>query len=98
MRLFLYLSLILVTGIAHAVSIDAIYFGQTHVLKPDNPYFGTVGERDVFIKVHVTDPAAVASPSVFATLSLNGDFLTMTLTLHLITCLQCVSVWACPPR
>lgn len=80
MRLFLYLSLILVTGIAHAVSIDAIYFGQTHVLKPDNPYFGTVGERDVFIKVHVTDPAAVASPSVFATLSLNGDFLTVTLT------------------
>ena len=65
---------------AHAVSIDAIYFAQTHVQKATDPYFGTVGGRDVFIKVHVTDPATPASPSVFATLSLAGQFLTVQLT------------------
>lgn len=65
---------------ARAVSIDAIYFAQTHVQKATDPYFGTVGGRDVFIKVHVTDPAAIASPSVFATLNLSGQFLTVQLT------------------
>ena len=78
--LFGLLTLALATLAAQAVSIDAVYFGQTHLHKPDNPYFGTVGGRDVFIKAHVTDPATPASPSVFATLSLNGEFLTIPLT------------------
>ena len=47
---------------AQAVTINTVYFGQTHVLKADNPYFGLVGEREALIKVHVTDPATPASP------------------------------------
>ncbi|MEQ1850682.1 MAG: autotransporter-associated beta strand repeat-containing protein [Chthoniobacteraceae bacterium] len=65
---------------AQAVTIDAIYFAQTHVQKATDPYFGTVGGRDVFIKVHVTDPATPASPAVTATLSLGGQTLVVTLT------------------
>ncbi|MBL9184813.1 MAG: autotransporter-associated beta strand repeat-containing protein [Verrucomicrobiaceae bacterium] len=80
MKLLPFLAFLIATCSAGAVSIDAIYFGQTHLHKPDNPYFGTVADRDVFIKAHVTDPAAIASPSVFATLSLNGNFLTVALT------------------
>lgn len=80
MKLLPLLAFLIATCSAGAVSIDAIYFGQTHLHKPDNPYFGTVADRDVFIKAHVTDPAAIASPSVFATLSLNGNFLTVALT------------------
>ncbi|MCX6857324.1 MAG: autotransporter-associated beta strand repeat-containing protein [Verrucomicrobia bacterium] len=80
MKYFLVLTLFLATLSARAVSIDAIYFAQTHVHKADNPYFGTVADRDVFIKAHVTDPVAPTSPSVFATLSLNGQFLTVPLT------------------
>ena len=49
-------------GVASAVSIDAVYFGQTHLHKPDHPYFGLVGGRDTLIKAHVTDPAAPSSP------------------------------------
>jgi autotransporter-associated beta strand protein len=74
------LTLALAVVSAHAVSIDAIYFAQTHVQKATDPYFGTVGGRDVFIKVHATDPATPASPSVFATLSLAGQALTVQLT------------------
>jgi autotransporter-associated beta strand protein len=80
MRLFCLFAFLIAACPAGAVSIDAIYFGQTHMHKPDNPYFGTVADRDVFIKVHVTDPATPASPSVFATLSLNGNFNTIQLT------------------
>ncbi|MBE7495144.1 MAG: autotransporter-associated beta strand repeat-containing protein [Verrucomicrobiaceae bacterium] len=80
MKLLPFLAFLIATCSAGAVSIDAIYFGQTHLHKPDNPYFGTVADRDVFIKAHVTDTAAIASPSVFATLSLNGNFLTVALT------------------
>jgi autotransporter-associated beta strand protein len=80
MKYFLLLSLALATSLARAVSIDAIYFAQTHVQKATDPYFGTVGGRDVFIKVHVTDPATPASPSVFATLNLADQFLTVPLT------------------
>jgi len=36
-----------------AVSIDAVYFAQTHVMKPTQSYFGLVGNRDALIKAHV---------------------------------------------
>jgi autotransporter-associated beta strand protein len=74
------LALLLCPFAAQAVSIDAVYFGQTHVLKPDSPYFGLVGERNTLIKVHVTDPATPASPAVSATLSLGGQSLVVPLT------------------
>ncbi|MBL9117010.1 MAG: autotransporter-associated beta strand repeat-containing protein [Verrucomicrobiaceae bacterium] len=80
MRFVTFIAFLIAACSAGAVSIDAIYFGQTHMHKSDNPYFGTVGGRDVFIKVHVTDPATPASPAVFATLNLAGQFLTVQLT------------------
>ena len=65
---------------ARAVTIDAVYFAQTHVQKADNPYFGLVGNREALIKVHVTDPATPASPAVTATLTLNAQNLVVPLT------------------
>ena len=67
-------------GIASAVSIDAVYFGQTHLHKPDHPYFGLVGERECLIKAHVTDPALPASPPVTAVLNLGGQTLNLPLS------------------
>jgi hypothetical protein len=66
-------------GVASAVSIDAVYFGQTHLHKPDDPYFGLTGSREVLIKAHVTDPAMPASPAVTAVLSLGGQTLNLPL-------------------
>lgn len=63
-----------------AVTINAVYFAQTHVLKATDSYFGMVGNREALIKVHVTDPAAPASPAVSATLSLNSQTLVVPLT------------------
>jgi autotransporter-associated beta strand protein len=80
MKLLLPLLLTLGMSAAHAVTIDAVYFGQTHMLKSDNPYFGLVGERNTLIKVHVTDPATPASPAVSATLNLGGLSLVLPLT------------------
>jgi hypothetical protein len=66
-------------GISSAVSIDAVYFGQTHMWKPDHPYFGLVGGRDCLIKAHVTDSAMPAAPAVTAVLSLSGQTLNLPL-------------------
>ena len=59
--------------VAEAQTINAVYFGQTHVLKATDPYFGLVGNREALIKVHVTAPGAPASPAVTATLVLSGQ-------------------------
>ncbi len=80
MKLIVILTLALGIGAANAVSIDAVYFGQTHVLKPDNPYFGLVSNREALIKAHVVDPAAPASPLVTATLTLSGQTLILPLS------------------
>jgi len=74
--------LVLALGIctARAQTINAVYFGQTHVLKPGDSYFGLVGSREALIKVHVTAPATPASPAVTATLTLNGQILVLPLT------------------
>ena len=71
---------LLASGPAHAVTIDAVYFGQTHVMKATQAYFTLVGERNTLIKVHVTDSAKPASPSVSVTLSLNSQTLTLPLS------------------
>ena len=73
MKLISILALALGATVAQAVTIDAVYFGQTHVLKASDPYFGLVGNREALIKVHVTDPATPASPPVTATLTLTGQ-------------------------
>lgn len=74
------LALGLSIGASAAVSINAVYFGQNHVLKPDNPYFGLVGNRAALIKAHVVDPASPASPPVTATLTLAGQTLVLPLS------------------
>lgn len=63
-----------------ATSIDAVYFGQTHVQKTTDPYFVLSGNRETLIKAHVVDPATPAAPAVVAILSLNGDTLNLSLT------------------
>lgn len=65
---------------AQAVAIDAIYFGQTHVMKATQSYFALVGDRPTLIKVHVTDSAMPASPAVSVTLTLNSQTLTLPLS------------------
>src|SRR6478672_1175774 len=74
------IAMLAAAGICSAVSVDAVYFGQTHVWKPDHPYFGLVGERECLIKAHVTDPAMPAAPPVSATLSLGGQTLNLPLS------------------
>lgn len=73
-------AVVLGLGMAQAVTIDTVYFGQTHVLKPDNPYFGLVSNREALIKAHVVDPATPASPAVIATLTLAGQTLNLPLS------------------
>ncbi len=64
----------LATLVANAqTSISAVYFAQTHVLKPSDTYFGMVGNREALIKAHVVNPATPASPAVSATLILSGQ-------------------------
>lgn len=53
-------------------SINAVYFGQTHVLKASDTNFGMVGNREALIKVHVINPSTPASPAVSATLTASG--------------------------
>lgn len=74
MRLISILALALAASIAKAqTTINAVYFGQTHVLKATDPYFGLVGNREALIKVHVVNPAMPASPAVTATLTVSGQ-------------------------
>jgi autotransporter-associated beta strand protein len=82
MRLISLLLLVLAASIAQAqTTINAVYFGQTHVLKATDPYFGLVGNREALIKVHVVNPATPASPTVTATLIAGGlPNLVLTLT------------------
>ena len=67
-------------GSSAAVSIDTVYFAQTHVQEPAHPYFYLVGNRDTLIKAHVVDPATPASPPVTAILTLDGQTLNLPLT------------------
>jgi hypothetical protein len=46
MRLISILALALASCIVQAQTINAVYFGQTHVLKATDPYFGLVGNRE----------------------------------------------------
>ncbi len=55
-------------------SIDAVYFGQTHVQKPEDEYFTLVSNRKALIKVHLTSSVnSIQSPEVVAVVKLNGD-------------------------
>jgi autotransporter-associated beta strand protein len=82
MKLISILALLLGTCAAQAqTTINAVYFGQTHVQKATDPYFGLVGNRETLIKAHVVNPATPASPVVTATLTASGlPNLVLTLT------------------
>ncbi len=55
------------------VKIDAVYFAQTHLSKPDAEYFTLVGNRRTLIKAHIIGDTTVASPEVKAIVRLAGN-------------------------
>ncbi|MFK8162574.1 MAG: M66 family metalloprotease [Lewinella sp.] len=57
-----------------------VFFAQTHVLRPQDPYFGLVSDRPVLIKAHLTSETGEAAPEMLATLTLNGNTTTLELT------------------
>jgi len=61
------------------ITIDAVFFAQTHVLKPGAPFFKLVGNKEALIKVHVLSPSGADAPSVDAELSLEGETMCLPL-------------------
>ncbi len=61
------------------VRIDTVYFGQKHVLEPENELFKLFSNLDALIKVHVVSPSQSEAPEVQAILRLNGASITLTL-------------------
>lgn len=53
--------------------VDAVYLAQTHVMKPDQPYFKLVGNRDTLLKAHVVSPGGAPAPEVLAFVSSRGE-------------------------
>jgi hypothetical protein len=53
--------------------VEAVFLAQTHVMKPDQPYFKLVGSRDTLLKVHVVSPGGAASPEVVAVVRSGGE-------------------------
>ncbi len=61
------------------VTIDSVFFAQTHVLKPGAPFFKLVGDKATLIKAHVLSPSGAAAPPVEAELTLEGETLRLPL-------------------
>jgi hypothetical protein len=61
------------------ITIDAVFFAQTHVLQPGAPFFKLVGNKETLIKVHVLSPLESEAPSVEAELCLDGERLRIAL-------------------
>lgn len=61
-------------------TVEAVYFAQTHVSQPSDPYFGLTANRDVFIKAHVTHPDGAEAPPIIAMVELDGEILEVCLT------------------
>lgn len=55
-----------------SLTVDAVFFAQTHVLRPEDPFFKLVGLKDTLIKVHVLSPSEEKAPLVEAELKLEG--------------------------
>lgn len=55
------------------VRIEAIFLAQTHVMKPDQPYFKLAGNRDALLKAHVVSASGAASPNVSAVVINGGE-------------------------
>ncbi len=54
------------------ISVDAVFFAQTHVLQPGAPYFKLVGGKDTLLKAHVLSASGSDAPAVEAELRLDG--------------------------
>ncbi len=61
------------------LTIDAVFFAQTHVLQPGAPFFKLVGNKASLIKVHVLSESGAGAPSVEALLALEGETLRLAL-------------------
>jgi hypothetical protein len=59
--------------------IDAVFLAQTHVMKPDQPYFRLTGNRETLLKVHVISPTGGPAPEVVAHIMSGGETNTLTL-------------------
>jgi len=53
------------------IVIEDIFIAQTHVLRPDDPYFRLTSNRKALLKVNITSADEQASPTVVATLMLG---------------------------
>ncbi|MCU0665309.1 MAG: M66 family metalloprotease [Myxococcota bacterium] len=60
--------------------IDAVFFAQTHVQQPSDPYFNLVANRKALVKAHVIGSGSPTAPAVKAVLTLNGKTLSVPLT------------------
>ena len=60
--------------------IDAVFLAQTHVSKPDHPYFKLTGNRPALLKVHVVSPTGASAPAVAAIFRVGGTQETLTLS------------------
>ncbi len=61
------------------ITIDAVFFAQTHVLQPGAPYFKLVGKKETLIKVHLLSSSNAKAPPVEAALHLAGETLRLPL-------------------
>lgn len=61
------------------LSIDRIYFAQTHILPAEAPYLALVGNRDTLIKVQVLAPGNPRAPKVEAAFSVGDEEETIVL-------------------
>jgi autotransporter-associated beta strand protein len=63
-----------------AITIDTVYFAQTHVQEASHAYLNLVGNREMLIKAHVVAPGGIPAPAVQAVLTLDGQTLNLPLT------------------
>lgn len=61
------------------IRIEAVYLAQTHVMKPDQPYFRLTGNRDALLKVQVVSASGAAAPPVQALVRSKSEAVMLTL-------------------
>lgn len=57
-----------------------VFFAQTHVQKPNDPFFKLISDRKVLIKVQVSSPTVTIAPNINVVAFLNGKSTTIQLT------------------
>lgn len=62
------------------VTISALFVAQSHVQRPDAPYFRLTAGRDALLKVHVVAAGAPESPPVRAVLRVGGESLELCMS------------------